>query len=171
MSGIWSFIWRVETLWLVLRLLYVPTCIGLITLVLLQKGKGVGFAGAFGLGPGSDAVFGPRGSKSVPVRLTQIMFGLFIGLALIMSLVAPDVGKGKAPDLVEEDALDLESELTGLDDLGILPAVPEDEGKEAPRTGDVTPTPEQASTMEIVIEDQPAAEAPEETPGDAEPTP
>jgi len=36
-------------LWWICVILYVPACLGLIAVVLLQKGKGVGFAGAFGL--------------------------------------------------------------------------------------------------------------------------
>ena len=68
--------------WLML-LLYVPSCIGLILVVLLQKGKGVGFAGAFGVGGGSDTVFGPRTARSLPQRLTYGMATLFMFLALL----------------------------------------------------------------------------------------
>ncbi len=118
MDGIWEFIWRWETLWFLLLIVYVPCCVGLITIVLLQKGKGTGFAGAFGMGGGSEAVFGPRAGKSLPVRLTKVMAGLFLTLALIMSLVAGRVGKGVAPELVDEPSEEV-SGLTGLDDLDI----------------------------------------------------
>ncbi|HOS03129.1 MAG TPA: preprotein translocase subunit SecG, partial [Candidatus Hydrogenedentes bacterium] len=67
-----------EALWWLMIILYVPISVGLVVVVLLQKGKGAGFAGAFGLGGGSDTVFGPRASKSLPVRLTQIMAGMFM---------------------------------------------------------------------------------------------
>ena len=35
-----------QTLWYLILVLYIPACLGLIVVVLLQKGKGVGFAGA-----------------------------------------------------------------------------------------------------------------------------
>ena len=41
-----------DTLWYGLLIMYVPACFGLIVIVLLQKGKGTGFAGAFGAGAG-----------------------------------------------------------------------------------------------------------------------
>ena len=72
-------------LWWICVILYVPACLGLIAVVLLQKGKGVGFAGAFGLGGGgADTVFGPRMSKSLPVKITYVMAGMFLVLALTM---------------------------------------------------------------------------------------
>ena len=62
-----SAIFSLATLWWLILILYVPACVGLIVIVLLQKGKGVGFAGAFGVGGGSEAIFGPRSSKSLPI--------------------------------------------------------------------------------------------------------
>jgi preprotein translocase subunit SecG len=92
-----------DWLWWICVVLYVPACIGLIAIVLLQKGKGVGFAGAFGLGGGgADTVFGPRMSKSLPVKLTYVMAGMFVVLALGMSILAGRITKGEAPELVEE---------------------------------------------------------------------
>lgn len=112
--------------WLML-ILYIPACIGLIAVVLLQKGKGVGFAGAFGIGPGSDTVFGPRMSRSLPVRLTQIAAGIFLLLAFGLSYISGKVGKGEAPEIVPEDATTSQSAnpaempagaVQGLEDLG-----------------------------------------------------
>lgn len=102
---VWEYIWRWETLWWLMIALYVPVCIALITIVLLQKGKGVGFSGAFGVGAGTDAVFGPRGGVSLPVRLTHILAGTFMVLALLMSLVAGRLGMGIAPERLEEEAV------------------------------------------------------------------
>ncbi|MDZ4860689.1 MAG: preprotein translocase subunit SecG, partial [Candidatus Hydrogenedentes bacterium] len=80
-----------NTLWWILMPIYIAACLGLIAVVLLQKGKGTGFAGAFGVGPGSDTVFGPRARKSLPVRITYIMATLFMVLSLSLSLI---VGRG-----------------------------------------------------------------------------
>ena len=63
-----------NTLWVLLLVLYIPSCVGLIIIVLLQKGKGTGFAGAFGIGPGSDTVFGPRNEQK-PTRTSNLRHG------------------------------------------------------------------------------------------------
>ncbi|MFP4173463.1 MAG: preprotein translocase subunit SecG [Candidatus Hydrogenedentota bacterium] len=100
----WEYLFRWETLWWTLIALYIPTCLGLIAIVLLQKGKGVGFAGAFGVGGGSEAVFGPRGSVNFPVRVTYVLATLFMVLSLSMSLVAGRLGMGIAPEELDPSA-------------------------------------------------------------------
>jgi len=90
-----------NTLWVLMWILYLPACIGLIIIVLLQKGKSSGFAGAFGVGGGSETVFGPRARKSLPVKATYAMAAIFMILAMSMSLVAGRVHRGAAPEVVE----------------------------------------------------------------------
>ena len=99
----WDYIFSVNFLWWLIICLYVPSCLGLIVLVLLQKGKGVGFAGAFGMAGGSEAVFGPRSARSLPQRMTYTMAALFMLLALIMSTLSGKVGRGSAPELADVD--------------------------------------------------------------------
>ncbi len=108
-----------DILWYGLHFLYVPSCLGLIVIVLLQKGKGTGFAGAFGTGGGNDAVFGPRSSQSLPVRMTYIMATVVMSVALILSLIAGRVGKGVAPELEDVGDGTVAATASGLDDLGI----------------------------------------------------
>ena len=143
---------RWETLWILMLILYIPSCIGLIVIVLLQKGKGTGFAGAFGIGPGSDTVFGPRGSKSLPARLTHVMAAIFMILALAMSMISGRVGKGIAPDKVE-----------GPDELGAFGPVSYDGLLDDLGSGiagsDVAAPPETPAPTEAV---------PEAVPGEAE---
>lgn len=91
-----------NTLWWLIILFYVPSCFGLIIIVLLQKGKGAGFGGAFGMGGGADTVFGPRMVNSLPQRLTYIMASIFMVFALVMSIVSGKVARGSAPDVVAE---------------------------------------------------------------------
>ena len=98
LDAIFSF----KTLWYVLIMLYVPACISLIIIVLLQKGKGTGFAGAFGAGaggPGADTVFGPKAGKSLPVRLTYIAATVFMVIAVTMSMISGKVNIGDSPEL------------------------------------------------------------------------
>lgn len=111
-----------DTLWYVLLVMYVPACLGLVIIVLLQKGKGTGFAGSFGAGggPGAETVFGPRAGQTLPVKLTYIAAGIFVFISLSMSLIASYVGRGRAPELVDGAAGDgAPMSSTGLEDLGI----------------------------------------------------
>ena len=109
-----------DSLWWFLMIIYVPACFGLIVIVLLQKGKGAGFAGSFGAGagPGSETVFGPRTGQTLPVKLTYVAAVIFISISVIMSVVSGKVGKGAAPELLEEDGTTAQV-VTGLDGLGI----------------------------------------------------
>jgi protein translocase SecG subunit len=145
-------IFRAETLWWILMVIYLPACILLITVVLLQKGKGVGFAGAFGMGGGSETVFGPRASKSLPVRLTHFAAALFLILALMMSVVSAHVGKGPAPEKVAETE---ERPFSSLDELGL---------GEAPAEEQPTAAEEGASAIDqipvTVEEEAPTSEEP-----------
>ena len=123
-----------DTLWWIMVVIYVPACLGLIIIVLLQKGKGTGFAGSFGAGagPGSETVFGPRAGQTLPVKLTYIAAVIFISISVIMSVVADKVGKGQAPELFEEDGTKV-GVTTELDELGI--------GTGEVRTSTSSPTP------------------------------
>ena len=139
-------IFSLSTLWWMILLLYIPACFGLIIIVLLQKGKGQGLAGAFGMGGGSDTIFGPRSSKSLPQKITYASAAIFMCLALIMSILSGKVGRSAAPDLVEEAP-----EVT-MDAFF-------DEDEEAPQATAVTVTDEEASTVPEGIA-APAADAP-----------
>ena len=107
-------------MWWVLVILYIPACLGLIVIVLLQKGKGTGFAGSFGAGagPGSETVFGPRAGQTLPVKLTYVAAVIFVSISVIMSLIAGRVGRGRAPELLQEEGAPAKIE-TGLEDLGV----------------------------------------------------
>ena len=140
-------IFSLEALRWLMWILYIPSCIGLIVIVLLQKGKGTGFAGAFGMGPGSDAVFGPRARKSLPVKMTYGMAALFIILALGLSVVEGRVARGRAPEFVEDDVIVAEpSQLEGLG-----------EAYEDEEELELTP-----DELDRTIEDVPAEELPDE---------
>lgn len=132
----WEYLFRWETLWWTLIALYIPTCLGLIAIVLLQKGKGVGFAGAFGVGGGSEAVFGPRGSVNFPVRVTYILATLFMVLSLSMSLVAGRLGMGIAPEELDPSAQaqaeEQQLEGEGFGGFDVEDMDPEDVDSEAP---------------------------------------
>ena len=80
----------------VLVMLFIPICFALIAIVLLQVGKGVGFAGAFGLGGGGQTIFGARASTFF-TKLTAWLAALFMILALAMAVLSAKQGPGGGP--------------------------------------------------------------------------
>ena len=94
-------IFSFNTLYALLMIIYVPSCFGLIGIVLLQKGKNMGFAGAFGANPGGDTVLGPRASRSLPVRMTYFMAGAFMTICVLFALIEGRRTEGVAPDRVD----------------------------------------------------------------------
>lgn len=152
------FSWR--TLWWLMMVLYVPSCLGLIIIVLLQKGKGSGFAGAFGMG-GGETVFGPRASQSLPVRMTHVMAAIFMIMALVMSMIAGKVGRGVAPDAVIAGDVQPSVSSQTLDELGIGEFANDPEAEEAATTPAAT-----AGEESDVETDAPAEEAAEEAPAE-----
>lgn len=156
-------IFSLSTLWWVMLILYIPACFGLVIVVLLQKGKGVGFAGAFGAGGGSDAVFGPRSSKSLPQKITYGMATIYMLLALLMSMLSGNVGSSVAPELVEDtgETPVFTGEGGGMDALfsdsqGAAPA------ETAPEATEPAPENTPVNAVETPAQEAPAEEAPAE---------
>jgi len=150
-----------DTLWYILLFLYIPSCLGLVIIVLLQKGKGAGFAGSFGMGagPGSETVFGPRAGQTLPVKMTYFAAVVFVLISLGMSLIAGRVGKGRAPELVEGAEMSATGGVsTALDDLGL--------GKNKQGAKEEIETPAPAATTEAT-----PATTTESPAADAEPAP
>ena len=69
-----------------LHILYVPVCIFLILVVLLQSGKRADLAGAFG-GGGSQTAFGARGAATLLAKVTTASAILFMVVALALSII------------------------------------------------------------------------------------
>jgi preprotein translocase subunit SecG len=87
----------------VLLILFIPVCLALVAIVLLQVGKGAGFAGAFGAGGGSQTVFGARAGNFL-TKLTAWLAAMFMILALAMAWLSSKTGPGGGPKpaLVEQ---------------------------------------------------------------------
>jgi preprotein translocase subunit SecG len=60
----------------------------LIPVVLLQSGKGGGLAAMGGAAAGSDTLFGGRQAATLLTKATWWAGGIFLGLALVLSLVS-----------------------------------------------------------------------------------
>jgi len=69
----------------ILLVIFIPVCLLLILVVLLQAGKGGGLSGAFG-GSGAQPFLGARGTVDFLSKLTIYLAIGFISLALILSL-------------------------------------------------------------------------------------
>ena len=69
---------------IILLALFIPVCLLLILIVLLQAGKGGGLAGAFG-GAGAQTFLGARGAADFLSKLTIYLAIAFMCLALILS--------------------------------------------------------------------------------------
>ena len=80
----------------VLLLLFVPICLALIAIILLQVGKGAGFAGAFGAGGGSQTIFGARAGTFL-TKLTAWLAALFMCLALAMAVLSSKTRPSEGP--------------------------------------------------------------------------
>ena len=78
---------------IVLVVLHVILALGIIGLVLLQKGKGAGEGAAFG-GGGSGSVFGASGSSNFLSRTTAILATAFFINSLVLAHLAAnrDIG-------------------------------------------------------------------------------
>jgi preprotein translocase subunit SecG len=74
-------------------ILFLIVCLFLILLVLIQKGRGGGLAGAFG-GGGGNTAFGSK-TGDVLTWATSIVFGVFLVLAIALNLLANNYNTAK----------------------------------------------------------------------------
>ncbi|MEK7475862.1 MAG: preprotein translocase subunit SecG [Candidatus Coatesbacteria bacterium] len=68
-----------------MTILYVFVCLLLIVAVLIQQGKGSGMGALTGAG---QTWFGPAGSKTLLMKITLGLAGVFLVMAVIMTLAA-----------------------------------------------------------------------------------
>ena len=76
----------VSALFYTTLVLFIFVCLFMILLILIQKGRGGGLAGAFG-GAGGNTAFGSK-TGDVLTWATSIVFGVFLLLAVAMNLLA-----------------------------------------------------------------------------------
>jgi preprotein translocase subunit SecG len=74
-------------------ILFLIVCTFLMLLILIQKGRGGGLAGAFG-GGGGNTAFGSK-TGDVLTWATSIVFGIFLVLAIALNLLANNYNTAK----------------------------------------------------------------------------
>ena len=76
--------------------LFLLTAVVLILLILVQKGRGGGLAGAFG-GPGGHSAFGTK-TADIFVKATAVIAGIFFVLSIVTAwIMRPEAGAPPPP--------------------------------------------------------------------------
>jgi preprotein translocase subunit SecG len=98
--------------------------LGIIILVLLQRGKGAETGAAFG-GGASGTVFGSRGSTSFFSRTTAILATAFFATSLTLAWISSQTAG--TPESLLEDIVTEEAEAAPADSVSgdLVPALPE----------------------------------------------
>jgi preprotein translocase subunit SecG len=84
-----------------LHISYVPVCVFLILVVLLQTGKRADLAGAFG-GGGSQTAFGARGAATLLAKVTTGSAVMFMVIALALSIMSSRQDAGGGGTVLDE---------------------------------------------------------------------
>ena len=133
---------------IILLVLHVVLSLGIITLVLLQKGAGASAGAAFGGGGGAGSVFGATGSANFLSKTTAIFaVGFFVNSLLLAYLASNrDMQTDSVLDALVAPAAEVTTE---------APA----EGIPAPE-GFVPPAPDASLTQDAQSGDVPPADVP-----------
>src|SRR5574339_260848 len=90
-------------MYVALLILHLIVCLGLITAVLLQSGKGGGLAGG-AFGGTAQTVFGGRGATDFMTRATMVLGGAFFITSVILALMTSNPSAGGGRSLIQEQA-------------------------------------------------------------------
>jgi preprotein translocase subunit SecG len=128
----------------------VITCLFLICLILIQRGKGGGLAGAFG-GMGGSSAFGTK-SGDVFTRVTMVVASVWIVLSLILVILYNQGGDSAAKSFDESGAVSKE-----VKSKAKAKAPASGSSKPAPASGSQAPASSSSTPAEVPpIPDAPA---------------
>ena len=131
---------------ILLNIMYVPVCIFLILVVLLQTGKRADLAGAFG-GGGSQTAFGARGAANLLTKLTTGAAVLFMLCALGLAIMTSG-GPGSGGSVLDDVPGGAPPPAEAPGEIPQLPPAAAEEG---------TPLTEEGTALTDTPEDPPAA--------------
>ncbi len=104
----------------ILNIFHVLLALGMVILILVQRGAGATAGAAFGSGA-SGTVFGARGAGNFLTRMTATFATLFFAISLTMAVVASNAGDGdsSAEESVISSAVQPAAELApeAVDDI------------------------------------------------------
>lgn len=106
----------------IILVIHIFTTIALITLVMLQTGKGAEAGAAFG-GGASSTVFGSQGAGSFLTRTTAILATVFFITSLSLAYLSGRVSTSKS---VSDVVAPVQSDTQSAKPKGDMPAVPAD---------------------------------------------
>jgi preprotein translocase subunit SecG len=143
---------------IILAVIFAGMATFLMLIVLLQRGKGVGLAGAFG-GAGGQTVFGSK-TGDILTWATVVVAGVFMLFTILLNYVFVPQSAGLSPPVLTAPA--------GPAGADALPETPLDEETIPAPAPAETPAAEAATPAPAP---SPAAEAAPESGGQAEPAP
>ena len=143
-----------DTAFITLTIGHFFVSIGIIALVLMQRGKGADAGAAFGSGA-SGTVFGARGSSNFLSRATAVLATVFFVNSLALAYLTTQITGGDS--IVETQELvptpNVESTPAVDDDLGDVPAF-DDELPAEPVEGMPEPAPVEDGEQPAAADDQ-----------------
>ena len=105
--------------------LLILMCVFLICLVLIQRGKGGGLAGAFGGGAGGSSAFGTK-AGDVFTRVTMITAGIWIAMNMVLVILSNQRtsawGVTPEPGSINKSAFSTPADKVAPSDANALPA-------------------------------------------------
>ena len=111
----------------ILLIVQILLCVGLVTIVLLQQGRGANAGASFG-GGSSGSLFGSRGPASFLSKLTAGLAALFFANSLALAYISgQSVERRSVIERVQEQSASEEAGLSGGESgVPVLPARPAD---------------------------------------------
>jgi preprotein translocase subunit SecG len=129
-----------DTIQKVVLIVHTFIALGIIALVLLQRGKGADAGAAFGAGA-SGTVFGARGSSSFFSRATAVLATAFFASSLTLAYLSSQ--RSEAPESLLEDAPVVEAPVEEVPDISDELPVPD-----MPSLEDTAEVPSELPTLE-----------------------
>ena len=90
-------------MYVLLIFFHLVVCLALVSVVLMQSGKGGGLAGG-AFGGSAQTVFGGRGATDFMTRATMVLGGLFFATSLVLALMSSNVTSSRGRSLINQEA-------------------------------------------------------------------
>ena len=133
----------------ILNIFHVLLALGMVILILLQRGTGATAGAAFGSGA-SGTVFGARGAGNFLTRMTATFAALFFAISLTMAVMASNLSSGDgdsedsvisnteatAAEVLPDAVDDIPTAIQELESDLPVPAVPGEEEESAEEAAD-----------------------------------